>query len=99
MLEDAARKLSSRIANGTLSGDLARLYSRVDSNELDSASVIPLVEQILRNEPDAPTWSDGDIWHAVFEFVAHASPTPTTPPTAIENTVVSTPARSTSASQ
>ncbi|KFY70718.1 hypothetical protein V498_10253, partial [Pseudogymnoascus sp. VKM F-4517 (FW-2822)] len=66
LIELAARNLSSRIADGTLSSDLAILYSRLDSNQLDSALAIPLVERIVRNEHDATTWNDVDIWLAVF---------------------------------
>lgn len=80
-----------------ISGDLAILYGRVDSNQLDIASAIPLVEQIVRNEPDTLTWNDADIWHAVFELVARTNPA--TPPTAFEKAVFDTPLRSSSASQ
>ncbi|KAG9242164.1 hypothetical protein BJ878DRAFT_536067 [Calycina marina] len=96
-IEPAARILPSRIAERTLSGDLGLLYSRVDANQLDIAPAIPLVERIVRNEPDAPTWNDADIWHAVFELVARTNPI--TPPTAFEEAVFDTPLRSSSASQ
>jgi hypothetical protein len=96
-IEPAARTLPSRIADRTVSGDLAILYGRVDSNQLDITLAIPLVEQIVRNEPDAPTWNDADIWHAVFELVARTNPA--TPPTAFEKAVFDTPLRSSSASQ
>ncbi|TGO43961.1 hypothetical protein BCON_0689g00010 [Botryotinia convoluta] len=95
--QPASRILPSRVADRTLSSDLAILYSRVDSNQLDSISAIPLVEQILRNDPDTPTWNDADIWHAVFELVARTNPI--TPPTAFEKAVFDTPLRSSSASQ
>ena len=97
LIEPAARILPSRIADRTLSGDLAILYGRLDSNQLDSASAIPLVEQIVRNEPDAPIWNDADTWLAVSELVART--TPVTPPTAFEKAVFDTPLRSSSASQ
>jgi len=96
-IEPAARTLPSRVADRTVSGDLAILYGRVDSNQLDIASAIPLVEQIVRNEPDASTWNDADIWHVVFELVARTNPA--TPPTAFEKAVFDTPLRSSSASQ
>lgn len=96
-IEPAARTLSSRIANRTLSGDLTILYGRLDSNQLNSASAIPLVEQIIRNEPDTPTWNDADIWLAIFKLVART--TPVTPPTAFEKAVFDTPLRSSLASQ
>ncbi|KAF7907344.1 uncharacterized protein EAF01_004931 [Botrytis porri] len=95
--QPASRILPSRIADRTLSSDLTILYSRVDSNQLDSASAIPLVEQILRNDPDTPTRNDADIWHAVFELVARTNPI--TPLTAFEKSVLDTPLRSSSASQ
>ncbi|KAF8846692.1 hypothetical protein BDZ45DRAFT_719281 [Acephala macrosclerotiorum] len=97
LIEPAARILPSRIADRTLSGDLAILYSRLDSNQLDSALAIPLIEQIVGNEPDALTWNDADIWLAVFELVVRT--TPATPPTAFEKAVFDTPLRSSSASQ
>jgi hypothetical protein len=96
-IEPAARTLPSRIADRTVSGDLAILYGRVDSNHLDITSVIPLVEQIVRNELDVSTWNDTDIWHIVFELVARTNPS--TPPTAFEKAVFDTPLRSSSASQ
>ncbi|KAG9231374.1 hypothetical protein BJ875DRAFT_506723 [Amylocarpus encephaloides] len=95
--EPAARILPSRVADRTLSRDLGILYSRVDANQVDIASYVPLVEQIVRNEPDTPTWNDADIWLAVFELVART--TPVTPPTAFEKAVFDTPLRSSSASQ
>src|SRR5947208_1332547 len=77
--QPASRILRSRIGDRTLAGDLGILYGRVDSNQLDFASAIPLVDCIVRNEPDAPTWNDADIWHTVFELVARTNPI--TPPT------------------
>ena len=73
-IEPAARILPSRIAERTLSGDLAIIYGRVDSNQLDIASAIPLVEQIVGNGHDAPTWNDADVWCTVFELVARSNP-------------------------
>ena len=92
-IEPAARTLPSRIA-GTLSGDLATLYSRMDSNQLDIALAIPPVKQIVGNER---TWNDANIWGAVFELIAQTSPI--TPPTAFENAVLETQLRSSSVSQ
>merc|ERR1712225_122179 len=80
--QTAARILRSRIGDRTLAGDLGILYGRIDSNQLDLASAIPLVEQVVKNEPDAPTSNDVDIWQAVFELVARTNPA--TPPTACE---------------
>jgi hypothetical protein len=51
-VEPAARILPSRIADRTLSGDLATLYSRVDSNQLDITLAIPLVKQIAGKRTD-----------------------------------------------
>lgn len=69
----------------------------MDSNQLDIASAIPLVEQIVRDEPDTSTWNDADIWHVVLELVARTNPA--APPTAFEKAVFDTPLRSSSASQ
>ncbi|KAH9205216.1 hypothetical protein DL95DRAFT_528943 [Leptodontidium sp. 2 PMI_412] len=95
--QTAARILRSRIGDRTLAGDLGILYGRVDSNQLDLASAIPLVEQVVKIEPDAPTSNDVDIWQAVFELVAQTNPA--TPPTAFEKILFDTPLRSSSASQ
>ena len=95
--QTAARILRSQIGDRTLAGDLGILYGRVDSNQLDLASAIPLVEQAVKNEPDAPTSNDVDIWQAVFELVARTNPA--TPPTACEKILFDTPLRSSSASQ
>ena len=95
--QTAARILRSQIGDRTLAGDLGILYGRVDSNQLDLASAIPLVEQAVKNEPDAPTSNDVDIWQAVFELVARTNPA--TPPTACEKILSDTPLRSSSASQ
>ncbi|KAL5318088.1 hypothetical protein ACEPPN_015192 [Leptodophora sp. 'Broadleaf-Isolate-01'] len=95
--QTAARILRSRIGDRTLAGDLGILYGRVDSNQLDIASAIPLVEQVVKNEPDAPTSNDVDIWQTVFELVARTNPA--TPPTAFSKILFDTPLRSSSASQ
>jgi hypothetical protein len=95
--QSASRILRSRIGDRTLAGDLGILYGQVDSNQLDIASAIPLVDHTVRNEPDTPTWNDADIWLAVFALVART--TPVTPPTALEKAVFDTPLRSSSASQ
>ena len=95
--QPASRILRSRIGDRTLAGDLGILYGRVDSNQLDIASAIPLVDHIVRDKPDGPTWNDADIWHTVFELVARTNPI--TPPTAFEKAVFDTPLRSSSASQ
>jgi hypothetical protein len=85
LIEPAARILPSQIADRTLSSDLAILYSHVDSNWLDSALAIPLVEQIVRNKPNTLTWNDTDIWLAVFGLIARI--TPVAPLTAFEKAV------------
>ncbi|KAG0131312.1 hypothetical protein HOY82DRAFT_578732 [Tuber indicum] len=72
-IEPAARTLSSQIADRSVSSDLAILFKRVDSNQLDIASAIPLVELIVRNEPGTPTSNDGDIWRTVFGLIARMS--------------------------
>ncbi|TVY14769.1 hypothetical protein LARI1_G008252 [Lachnellula arida] len=95
--EPAARILPSRTDDRTLSRDFGILYSRVDANRVNTASSIPLVELIVRNEPGTPTSDDADIWRTVFELIAHTnSPTP---PAAFEKAVFDTPLRSSSASQ
>ncbi|PMD49861.1 uncharacterized protein K444DRAFT_284673 [Hyaloscypha bicolor E] len=96
-IEPAARTLPSRIANRTVSGDLAILYGRVDSNQLDIVLAIPLVELIIRNEPGIPTSNNTDIWHTIFELIIRTnSPIP---PTAFEKAVFDMLLRSSSASQ
>jgi len=58
LIEPAARSLHSRIANRSLSGDLAMMYSLLDSNELDFSLAVPLMGQVVCNKSDAETWSD-----------------------------------------
>jgi hypothetical protein len=69
----------------------------LDSNQLDIVLTIPLVDYIVRNKPDMPTWNDTDIWHAVFKLVARTNPV--TPPTVFRKAFFDTPLRSSSASQ
>lgn len=95
--QPASRILRSRIGGRNLAGDLGVLFGRVGSNQLDIALAIPLVDHIISDEPDAPTWSDADIWHTVFELVAQTNPT--TPPTTLEKVVLDTPLRSSSAAK
>jgi hypothetical protein len=95
--EPAARILPSPISNGTLSHDLGILYGRVDAGRVDIALSIPLVERIVGNEPDAPTWNDTDIWHAVFELASRANII--TSPTIFAKATLDTPLRPSSASQ
>ncbi|KAH8749837.1 hypothetical protein BGZ57DRAFT_968320 [Hyaloscypha finlandica] len=64
LIEPAARSLHSRIANRSLSSDLAMMYSLLDSNELDFSLAVPLMGQVL----------------AVFELVAQANPLTTPNP-------------------
>ncbi|KAH6714653.1 hypothetical protein BKA61DRAFT_735039 [Leptodontidium sp. MPI-SDFR-AT-0119] len=57
--QTAARILGSRIGDRTLAGDLGILYGRVDSNQSDFASAIPLVKQVVfelvaRTNPATP---------------------------------------------
>ncbi|KAG9227980.1 hypothetical protein BJ875DRAFT_413422, partial [Amylocarpus encephaloides] len=83
-IEPAARTLPSRIADRTVSDDLAILYGR-----LDIVLAIPLVELIVRNEPSTPTSNDADIWRIVFKLITRTnSPTP---PTTFEKAVFDTP--------
>ncbi|CAM6004313.1 unnamed protein product [Sphagnum balticum] len=95
--QPAARILPSRTGDRTLASDLAILYSRVDSNQLEIASAIPLVRCMVRNGSDGPTWSDADLWQKVFAFITHT--TAASRPTTYEKADVDTPLRSSSASQ
>ncbi len=66
-------------AYGPASGqqlDLNILYGLVESNQLDIASAISLVEEVVKNETDAPASNNVDIWQTVFELVvARINPT------------------------
>jgi hypothetical protein len=57
----------------------------VDTNQLDIALAIPLVEQIVRNESNMLTWNDVDIWYVVFELIVQTNSL--TLPTAFEKAV------------
>ncbi|KAG0133809.1 hypothetical protein HOY82DRAFT_639657 [Tuber indicum] len=56
-IEPAARTLPSRIADRSVSSDLAILFKRL----------------IVRNEPGTPTLNDTDIWRTVFELIVRMS--------------------------
>jgi hypothetical protein len=56
-----------------------------------------MIKQIVRNEPDTPTWNDVDVWLAVIELISRT--TPVTLPTVFGKAVFDTPLRSSSASQ
>lgn len=74
--QEAAEQLPSRYESGSLVGDLASLFSRIDSNQLDVKSVTPLLNVVIRRAKDE------DIWEAVFDLIAQTKPTgrPITPP-------------------
>lgn len=54
-IELGARILFSRITDKIVSNDLAILYGRMDSNQLDIVSAISLIEQIVSNKLDIST--------------------------------------------
>ncbi|KAL9098225.1 MAG: hypothetical protein Q9163_006079 [Psora crenata] len=85
----AARILPSRSGLGTLAGDLAIFYSRLDSNEVEVESAVPLLDQIIKTAPDS------DIWHAVYTLVSKFR---TTPPTILGKAPPDTPYKTTSSS-
>jgi hypothetical protein len=87
--QQASRVLFSRHDSGTLSGDLASLYSRISSQQTEIEPIATLLDLVVRHE------SDEKIWSAVFSLVASL----TAPPPIFEKARFDTPLRSTSASQ
>ena len=71
--QPARRILPSRIGDRARAGDHGILDGRVESNPLGITLAVPSVDHIVRNEPNQPTWSDADIWHAVFEVVTRTN--------------------------
>jgi hypothetical protein len=65
------------------------LYSVADSNELDLALVIPLLEQVVCDDDSVQTWADLLIWLAVFNLVAKLNPLQ--PPDSFDNMILDTP--------
>lgn len=66
----ASRSLSSNGGNKSLFGDLSRLNSAVDSDGFDIEQFIPLLNAILRIEPDEV------IWEKVYATVTESTPPP-----------------------
>lgn len=91
--QQAARALPSKSGHGSLRGDIFILGSKVDSNELDASSTVRLLGRVVEKAPDA------EIWNAVYDLVELTNTKPTTPPTALQGSVLDTPLRSSSASQ
>ncbi|KAJ8102674.1 hypothetical protein POJ06DRAFT_280030 [Lipomyces tetrasporus] len=92
----AASSLTSQLADRTLAGDLASLYNRVDSNKLDTALAIPLVEHALGTEFSSQAWNDEGFWNTVLNFATQIE---ATPPAVFEKATFATPLRTSSASQ
>ena len=66
----ASRLLPSRTGRGTLSGDLSRFYSVVDSDGFDIERTIPLLNAVLHNAQDE------DVWDKVYTAVTESTPPP-----------------------
>ena len=64
-----SRQLSSNTGRGSLSGDLSRLYSEIDSELVDVDRLIPLLRDVINKEPDE-----------VILTQAYAAVTESTPP-------------------
>ena len=47
-----SRQLSSNTGRGSLSGDISRLYSEIDSELVDVDRLIPLLRDVINKEPD-----------------------------------------------
>jgi hypothetical protein len=65
-----ARRLPSPNGRGSLSGDLSRFYSVVDSDDFEIRSVTHLIKEVVNNAP-APK-----IWNTVRNLVVESTPPP-----------------------
>ena len=68
----ASRLLRSPDGRSTLVGELAMLLARVQSNQQDLQTVVPLLTKVVERAPDA------EIWVAVYDLVTKSAPQPTT---------------------
>jgi hypothetical protein len=75
-----SRQLSSNTGRGSLSGDLSRLYSEIDSELVDVDRLIPLLRDVINKEPDE-----------VILTQAYAAVTESTPPPRPVSSVEQTP--------
>ncbi|KZF22629.1 hypothetical protein L228DRAFT_268018 [Xylona heveae TC161] len=66
----AAYTLRSGKGRGFLAAELANLYSRLDSNEENPRSVIPLFSKVIR------TATDDEVWNAAYELITESTPPP-----------------------
>ena len=86
-----AKKLRSQALKGTIAGELASVFRRLDSDDCDLNPFLHLVELIVRDA------SDAEIWKAVLDLLS--SFLRVTPPTSIPTSFGGTPRTYTSASQ
>ncbi|KAF7858906.1 hypothetical protein EAF04_008947 [Stromatinia cepivora] len=94
--ELAARRLPSRIKNGTLANDIWTLYGLVDANTVKVVSAAPFVEKVLNSIQCGE--GEGEFWDNVSDLVSLIRPT--TPTIALNKAIVDdTPIRPNSASQ
>ncbi|KAH8696886.1 hypothetical protein GQ44DRAFT_779472 [Phaeosphaeriaceae sp. PMI808] len=75
----ASRSLPSKRGNTALFNDLLSLNSAIFSDNLDTARIKPLLEAVLKNEPDEV------IWDRVYDAVTESTPPPR-PPSSFQRT-------------
>lgn len=85
-----AKKLRSKDTEGTVAGQLATLFNRLDSGQIQTSAFFPLIHAIVQEE------SDVEIWKAVLQLIASAART--TPPPSSKPSFGGTPRTYSSAS-
>lgn len=66
----ASRKLSSNTGRGSLSGDLSRFYSGIDSEQIDASRILGLLRVVVDSKPDEI------IFQEAYTAVAESTPPP-----------------------
>ena len=66
----AAHLLPSRNGRGLLEGDLATLFSQLDSNQQEISSATLLLKRIIDNTPDV------EVWNTVYSPLTQSTPPP-----------------------
>ncbi|KAI9710429.1 MAG: hypothetical protein M1828_002159, partial [Chrysothrix sp. TS-e1954] len=90
-IHKVAKKLRSKETKGTIAGELASAFRRLDSDEADLTPFFPLAKLVAQRASDTETWK------AVLQLIADLARI--TPPSSIPPSFSSTPRTFCSASQ
>ncbi|OAX79279.1 hypothetical protein ACJ72_06402 [Emergomyces africanus] len=96
--ESAASNLPSRINDGNVASNLAKLFERLQTTgNFRYDEYQPLVQVVIRRPAPESQWNF-DVWKAVFNLI-YTIPRTSTPPASVPATFDGTPVKSTSSSQ